>query len=122
MLTLLPAKPSLLLLKLTGRLSNEVVLQLAALMEQNLKAAKPVKKRRPRADACAHCSAPLAVKLPMQYVCMGRGCRPARILADHKLFCKAAKLHLSMPCYCQGVTQHLKLEAWFVRPCWKHLG
>lgn len=46
MLTLLPAKPSLLLLKLTGRLSNEVVLQLAALMEQNLKAAKPVKKKK----------------------------------------------------------------------------
>ncbi|WIA09224.1 hypothetical protein OEZ85_008634 [Tetradesmus obliquus] len=46
MLTLLPAKPSLLLLKLTGRLSNEVVLQLAALMEQNLKAAKPAKKKK----------------------------------------------------------------------------
>jgi hypothetical protein len=44
MLTLLPAQPSLTLLKMTGRLSNEVVLQLAALMEQNLKAAKPGKK------------------------------------------------------------------------------
>ncbi|KAF6266486.1 hypothetical protein COO60DRAFT_281 [Scenedesmus sp. NREL 46B-D3] len=45
MLTLLPAKPSLLLMKLTGRLSNDVVLQLAELMEQNVKAAKPVRSK-----------------------------------------------------------------------------
>jgi hypothetical protein len=46
MLTLLPAKPSLILVKLTGRLSNEVVLQLTALLEHNLKAAKPGKKAK----------------------------------------------------------------------------
>lgn len=45
-LTLLPVKPSLLLLKLTARVSPDIMTQLTTLLEQNLKAAKPAKGKK----------------------------------------------------------------------------
>lgn len=47
LVTLLSSNPSLLLLKVTARISPEVMLQLTTLTEQNIKAAKAAKTKKP---------------------------------------------------------------------------